>query len=251
MPSPDPAQPPPRSTLFATTCWTLVLAAGEGDPDSPRRRDALEQVCRAYWYPLYAFIRRRGHDPHSAEDLTQSFFARLLQRDDLAGLTREGGRFRSFLLTALNHFLVNEHERRNTLKRGGGNTPVSLDALALEERYRTEPAHQASPDRLFDRHWALALMEEGLRRLATVEADAGRSDTFESLKPFLSREPEPGEYAALAARLGIATGTLAVQVHRLRDRYRECVRTAVAGTVDNPFDVDPEMRQLLAALQDA
>jgi RNA polymerase sigma-70 factor (ECF subfamily) len=239
--------PAKRSPVFATTRWTLVLTAAN-EPSSPQRRAALEQLCRAYWYPLYAYIRRRGHDAHAAEDLTQGFFARLLERDDLSGLTRDGGKFRSFLLTALNHFLANEYERSRALKRGGGLRLVSLDEPTGEDRYVLEPSHTESPDRLFERQWALALLEQALRGLAEEQAAADREEVFAALRPFLSREPEAGEYAGLAARLGLAPGTLAVQVHRLRERYRQLVRAAVADTVDSPLEVDAEMRHLLAAL---
>lgn len=242
----DDSTPPLRSPVFATTRWTLVLAAGEDA--SGQGREALDQLCRAYWFPLYAYIRRRGHDAHAAEDLTQGFFARLLERNDLARLTREGGKFRSFLLTALNHFLANEYERHLALKRGGGQRPLSLDEKDAEARYLREPAHVESPDRLYERQWAVALMETALERLAEEHAAAGRADAFTALRSFLSREPDPGEYAALATRLGLASGTLAVQVHRLRERFRQLVRAAVADTVDNPFEVDAEMRLLLAAL---
>lgn len=245
-PAPEPASPRGVSA-FATTRWTLVLAAG-GDASAPGR-EALEQLCRTYWFPLYAYVRRRGHDTHAAQDLTQGFFARLLERNDLAGLTREGGKFRSFLLTALNHFLANEHERAQALKRGGGRTVSSLDDDTAEDRYRLEPAHTESPDRLFERQWALALMEEALRRLADEQSAAGKGDTFDALRPFLSREPAPGEYTELAAGLKLAPGTLAVQVHRLRERYRQLVRAAVADTVDSPLEVEAEMRHLLASLQ--
>ncbi len=236
--------------MFATTRWTLVLAAASQSA-SPERRDALEQLCRAYWYPLYAYIRRRGHDAYAAEDLTQGFFARLLERDDLAGLTREGGKFRSFLLTALGHFLANEHERNRALKRGGGQVLISLDEPHAEDRHVLEPAHAESPDRLFDRQWALALLEQALRALAEEHAAAGTQEVFVALRPFLTREPEAGEYATVAARLGLAPGTLAVRVHRLRERYRQLVRAAVADTVDSPLEVDAEMRHLLAALSPA
>lgn len=232
--------------MFATTRWTLVLAAG--DAGAAEGREALEQLCRAYWFPLYAYIRRRGHDAHAAEDLTQGFFARLLERNDLARLTREGGKFRSFLLTTLNHFLANEHERNQALKRGGGRPLLSLDDDSAEDRYLREPAHAESPDRLYERQWALALMEGAFMRLEAEQASTGKAATFAALRPFLSREPDPGEYAPLAARLELAPGTLAVQVHRLRERYRQLVRAAVADTVDNPLDVDAEMRHLRAAL---
>ncbi len=223
-----------------------MLAAGTDV--SAQGREALGQLCQAYWFPLYAYVRRRGHDAHAAQDLVQGFFARLLERNDLAGLTREGGRFRSFLLTALNHFLVNEHERAQALKRGGGMAFVSLDDDSAEDRYLLEPSHSESPDRLFERQWALALMEEALRRLAMEQAEQGKAAVFEALRPFLSREPDAGEYASLAGRLGVAPGTLAVQVHRLRERYRAIVRAAVADTVGGPLEVEDEMRHLLAAL---
>lgn len=243
---PVPENPSP---VFATTRWTLVLAAG--DDVSPQGREALEQLCRGYWFPLYAYVRRRGHDADAAQDLVQGFFTRLLERNDLAGLTREGGKFRSFLLTALNHFLANEHERTQARKRGGGREFLSLDDDSAEDRYRREPAHTESPDRLFERQWALALMENALRRLAEEQLAGARAESFAALRPFLSREPEPGEYAALANQLGLTPGTLAVQVHRLRERYRQLVRAAVADTVDSPLEVDAEMRHLLAALHAA
>ena len=170
----DGSTPATCSPIFATTRWTLVLAAGD-DASAPGR-EALDELCRAYWFPLYAYIRRRGHDAHAAEDLTQGFFARLLERNDLARLTREGGKFRSFLLTALNHFLANEYERNQALKRGGGQTPLSLDDEDAEARYLREPAHVESPDRLYERQWAVALMESALDRLAEEQAAAGRAD---------------------------------------------------------------------------
>jgi DNA-directed RNA polymerase specialized sigma24 family protein len=239
--------PENQSPAFVTTRWSLVLAAG--DDGSSHGREALEQLCHAYWFPLYAYIRRRGHDGHTAQDLAQAFFARLLERNDLAGLTRAGGKFRSFLLTALNHFLANEHERASALKRGGGRAILSLDDDTAEDRYLREPSHAESPDRLYERQWALSLMENALRHLAGEQTAAGRAAVFAAVRPFLSREPVAGEYAALAVRLDVAPGTLAVQVHRLRERYRQLVRAAVADTVDSPLEVEAEMRHLLAALQ--
>lgn len=241
------ADVPRSSPAFATTRWTLVLAAGDGA--SSDGREALEQLCRSYWFPLYAYVRRRGHDAHAAQDLTQGFFERLLERNDLARLTREGGRFRSFLLTALNHYLVNEHERATAQKRGGGRTILSLDEESAEDRYQShEPSHSETPDRLFERQWALALMEEAMKRLGAEHSGAGKSASYDALRPFLSREPDPGEYAAVANRLNVAPGTLAVQVHRLRERYRQLVRAAVADTVQSPLEVDAEMRHLLESL---
>jgi RNA polymerase sigma-70 factor (ECF subfamily) len=241
------ADVPRSSPAFVTTRWTLVLAAGDGA--SSDGCEALEQLCRSYWFPLYAYVRRRGHDAHAAQDLTQGFFERLLERNDLARLTREGGRFRSFLLTALNHYLANEHERATAQKRGGGRTLISLDDESAEDRYQShEPSHSETPDRLFERQWALALMEEAMKRLGAEHSGSGKSAAYDALRPFLSREPDPGEYATVANRLNIAPGTLAVQVHRLRDRYRLLVRAAVADTVQSPLEVDAEMRHLLESL---
>jgi RNA polymerase sigma factor (sigma-70 family) len=235
-----------QSPTFPTTRWSLVLAAG-GDT-STQGREALEQLCRAYWFPLYAHIRRHGHDAHAAQDLTQGIFARLLERNDLAGLKRDGGKFRSFLLTVANHFLANEHERNQAIKRGGGIAILSLDDDTAENRFLRQPSHSETPDRLFERQWALALMENALLQLDDEQRSVDQGVTFAALRPFLSREPAPGEYATLAAHLDRAPGTVAVQVHRLRERYRQLIRAAVADTVDSRLEVDTEMRHLLAAL---
>ena len=240
------ADDPQQSPFFFSTHWSLVLAAGE--VSSPQGQAALEQLCRTYWYPLYAYLRRRGNDPSAAEDLTQGFFAQLLERNDLARLTRQGGHFRSFLLTALNHFLTNQYESAKALKRGGGQIILSLDDTEAEDRYRREPAHSESPDRLYERQWALALMETAMQQLAEEQTGAGKVELFALLRPFLSQEPGPGTYAEIGQRLGVATGTLAVQVHRLRERYRQLIRCAVAQTVASPLEIDEEMRHLLAAL---
>jgi DNA-directed RNA polymerase specialized sigma24 family protein len=240
------ASPESRSPVFATTRWTLVLAAGRAD--DPGAAEALETLCRRYWFPLYAFVRRQGFDADQAQDLTQGFFALLLERNDLAGLVRGEGRFRSFLLKALTHYLINERARAHTLKRGGGRTIISLDDDSAEDRYLHEPAHHETPEKAFERQWALALLETALREVEAEEAARGKQSHFDALKPFLSREPEPGEYAALAAGLSLEQRTLAVQVHRLRARYREAVRAAVADTVDGPVEVEAEMRHLLVAL---
>lgn len=248
----SPAAPPPLEPLppvrqvsaFATTRWTLVLAAREGD----QAPEALEQLCRLYWFPLFAYIRRRGHDAHQAQDLTQGFFESLLERRALDRVRREGGRFRSFLLTVLNHYLANEHERTQARKRGRGVVFVPWEDGEAEERYQREPRPTDAPDQLFDRRWALALMEDAIGRLATESAALGKGAVFQALRPFLSREPDPGEYGRLATELGLAPGTLAVQVHRLRERFRLQVRAAVADTVESPVEVEAEMRHLLTVL---
>lgn len=236
------------SPVFVTTRWSLVLTAG--DPSDPGRQAALEQFCRTYWFPLYAFTRRQGFDAHQAQDLVQAFFLRLLERNDLAGLTPAGARFRSFLLKVLTRFLINERERATALKRGGGQTFLSIDDEAVEERYLAEcsasPATHA--DRVFERQWAVALLESALRVLADEQIQAGKEKQWLALRPFLSREPAPGEYARLAEELHMQPGSLVVAVHRLRQRYREGVREAVAATLENPLELEDEMRHLLAAL---
>ena len=235
-----------HSPAFATTRWTLVLAAGNSE--HPGGAEALEELCRRYWFPLYAFIRRRGYHADLAQDLTQGFFHQLLSRNDLAGLVRGEGKFRSFLLKALTHFLINDHERSTAQKRGGGRTVLSLDDDSCEERYLREPSHDQTPESHFERQWALAMLESALRDLESEQTAAGKGPLFKALKPFLSQEPEPGEYTRLSETLDLAPGTLAVQVHRLRQRYRQIVRAAVADTVEDPREVDAEMRQLLSAL---
>jgi RNA polymerase sigma-70 factor (ECF subfamily) len=233
------------SARFLTTRWNLVLnAAGTGATE-----DALEQLCRIYWYPLYVYVRRRGHGPHEAEDLTQEFFARLLERRWLAGIQPEGGRFRSFLLTMLNRFLANEWDRTQALKRGGGQVLVSLDELAPEDRYGREPATRETPELAFDRAWAVTMLDQALASLRR-EADAERRSTqFELLHPFLSREAGDGEYDLVAGQLGVSPGAVAVAVHRLRRRYREQVRQEVMETLVDPGILDEELSHLYAALQ--
>jgi len=232
--------------VFATTQWTRVIAAG--DAANPVGAQALEELCRRYWYPLYAFIRREGYDADRAQDLTQGFFALLLERNDLAGLVRGEGKFRSFLLKALTHFLINEKARATAQKRGGHRVILSLDDKSAEDRYLREPSHGETPERLFQRQWAMALMEAALRQLEKEQVGRGKGDFFMALTPFLSREPEPGEYAELSERLKLAPGTLAVQVHRMRQSYRQTVRAVVAETVESPLEVEEELRHLLESL---
>ena len=235
-----------QSPVFATTRWTLVIAAG--DAAHPVGAQALDELCRRYWYPLYAFIRREGYDADRAQDLTQGFFALLLERNDLSGLVRGEGKFRSFLLKALTHFLINEKARATAQKRGGHRVILSMDDESAEDRYLREPSHGETPERLFQRQWAMALMETALRQLEQEQVALGKGDLFMALKPFLSREPEAGEYAGISEQLKHAPGTLAVQVHRLRQSYRQTVRAAVADTVEGPWEVEEEMRHLLESL---
>ena len=230
---------PPPNRSFATTRWSIVLAAG-------RREDvqaaaALETLCRSYWYPLYAYVRRRGNSPHDAQDLTQAFFARLLEKDWLAGLEPERGRFRSFLLTALQRFLANAHDHRTAQKRGGGATVFSLDAEEAEGRFAAEPA--LSPDAMYDRRWAMLLLEQTLARL-----QAENAGDFETLKPWLTAGRGEIPYADLAAQMQCSEGAARVALHRLRKRFRELFRAAVGETLANPADLDDELRHIAAIL---
>lgn len=237
----------PQKQWFASTHWSVVLAASESDP--ARQAAALEQLCRTYWYPLYAYIRRRGNGPEDAQDLTQEFFARLLEKQWLEGIEKNGSRFRSFLLNALNGFLANQYDRATAAKRGGGQQILSLDAEQAEHRYRLEPATNETPEKIFDRRWALTVLDRALTRVKDETAATGKARQFELFNPFLSREPGPGEYATVAAELGVSAGAVGVSVHRLRQRYREMVRAEIADTVADPAQVDAEMRELFCALR--
>ena len=215
---------------------------------APESASALETLCRTYWYPLYAYVRRRGHSPEEAEDLTQEFFARLLASNDLSGVDRSKGKFRSFLLAAINHFLANEWDRATAAKRGGNQILISLDDENAEERYRMEPAAEVGPEKLFERSWARTLLAQGLARLRVEYAADGKTQQFEQIRCFLTEETGEGGYAAVAARLNMSTGAVAVAVHRMRQRYRELVRQEIAQTVTTPVELETEIRHLLAAL---
>ena len=235
-----------RHQWFLTTHWSVVLAAGRGD--STRARDALETLCRAYWYPLYAFVRRSGHGPHDAEDLVQAFFAQCLEKNYLGAADQAKGRFRSFLLVTLKRFLANEWDKARTRKRGGATPPISLDALTAEQRYALEPAEPLSADRLFERRWALTLLESVLARLRAEQVAAGRTEAFDLLKDSLIGGGHETSYAELAARLGTSEGAVKVAVHRLRRRYRELLEAEIANTVGSPEEVAEERRYLLSVL---
>lgn len=213
-------------------------------PNSAEAMAALEQLCRSYWYPLYAYVRRRGHNVHDAQDLTQAFFARLLQKNYLGSVDRSRGRFRSFLLASINHFLSDELDRAQAEKRGGKHTFVFFDDDSAEDRYLLEPADPISPETLFERRWAGLVLERALARLRQQFFAAGRAEQFDLLKVFLEGEPGSGEYEAVGARLQMSAGTVAVAVHRLRRAYRNLVRAEVAQTVADAADIDEEIRQL-------
>src|SRR3954469_15959511 len=232
--------PPAQSPLFATTRWSVVMTArGDGGTAASA---ALETLCRAYWYPLYAFVRRLGHAPHDAQDLTQEFFARLLEKEWLGGVVRERGRFRTFLLTALRRFLANEWDRARAEKRGGGCAMLSLDADAAETRYAAEPATAAPADQIYERRWALTLLEQAMTRLREEYERHGQAHAFAQLKEYLTAERDAIPYAQVAEALGTSSGAARVAVHRLRKRFREVFRDAIADTVAEPSEVDEEVR---------
>ncbi len=231
---------------FETTQWSIVLAAGR-DATGPAR-DALATLCDRYWYPVYAYVRRRGHDADEAEDLTQSFFATLLEKRYVGAADPARGRFRSFLLTAVTHFLSNERDRATAAKRGGGRAIVSLDAETAEGRYRMEPSHDATPERLFERRWALTLLDRTLGALRAEQERAGHAERFDRLKGFLTGEGGDGGYGVAAADLGLSEGAVKVAIHRLRKRYRELLRAEIAQTLEDTAAVEDELRALFAAL---
>ncbi len=231
---------------FLTTRWTVVLAAG--DPSAPDSRAALEKLCGAYWYPLYAYVRRLGHSPADAQDLTQAFFARLLEKRWLAAVDRRKGRFRTYLLVALKRFLANEWDRENRQKRGGRVVHLPLDTELAEARYRTECAAAVPADRIYERRWALTLIERTMARLRREAAEAGRAGEFDRLKGVLTAERANIAYADLARDLAMSEGAVRVAAHRLRRRFREVFREEVADTVAVAEDVEEEMRHLLEAL---
>jgi RNA polymerase sigma-70 factor (ECF subfamily) len=232
---------------FTTTHWSLVVATRSGEASRSRARQALEALCRAYWYPLYAFARYRGYSPDDAQDLTQSFFARIIETGGFAAADPERGRFRSYLLGAMKHFLANEWHRARARKRGGGVTFLEWDALDPEARYALEPAQSADPDAGFDREWAQETTARAMAKLHAESEARGRGELFEALRGSLTgEEPDRSE---TAARLGMTEGAVKVAVHRLRRRYRELLRAEIAETVADPADIDAEMRHLVAALR--
>jgi RNA polymerase sigma-70 factor (ECF subfamily) len=228
------------------THWSLVIAAQQRG--TPGGQAALASLCAAYWYPLYAYIRSQGFSADQAEDLTQGFFAHLFEKDTLRAADRARGRFRSFLLTACKHFLVNEREKAHALKRGGGQAPLSLDFGPAEGRYRLEPAHPWTPERLYERRWALTLLSNVLARLREEYQAAGKDVQFDSLKPFLGGEEVAVSYAEVARHLGKTEGAVKEAVRRLRLRYREQLRAEIARTVEEEAQIDDEIRDLFAAL---
>ena len=234
------------STWFTTTHWSIVLNAQ--DTASPLAKAALEKLCRTYWYPLYVFVRRQVQDEESAKDLTQGFFARLVEKRYLAQVQREKGKFRSFLLAALKQFLADERDKVRAQKRGGGQTFISLDTATGEERYRLEPVETLSAERLFERRWALTLLEQARARLKEEYVESGKSSLYDRLRLFEGGDKNAPPYAQVAAELGLTESGLKSAVFRLRQRYRELVREEVAHTVDSPEEVDGEIRHLISVI---
>jgi RNA polymerase sigma-70 factor (ECF subfamily) len=240
---------PTAAGVFATTHWSVVLTAGE--TGSQQAAEALEKLCRIYWYPLYAYVRRQGHGPHDAEDLTQGFFARLLEKHYLDQVHPERGKFRSFLLAALKHFLADESDKARAQKRGGGHKLLSFDTRIAEEDYCHEPVDQMSAEKIYEHRWATAVLEAAMVQLRAEVTAAGKAEQFEHLRVCVVGDTKPGDYEAVGSTLKMSSGAVAVAVHRLRRRFRDLVREEVAHTVAQPDEIDEEMRHLFAVLSQA
>lgn len=237
---------PHRPPIYVTTCWSVVLSAGRNNTVDGGA--ALEKLCRTYWYPLYAYVRRRGYLAEDAKDLTQEFFARLLKRNWVGRADPQKGKFRSFLLSAMNHFLADEWGKAKALKRGGGVAPLPLELNTAETRYIHEPVDNVTPEQNYERRWALALLDEVLRRLRSEYEDEGKAELFVELNPCLVGERTSQAYAELAAKFGVSEGTVKSAVHRLRQRYRQLLREEIAYTVAEPGEFDEELQHLFIVL---
>lgn len=235
-----------NAAWFSTTHWSVVLAAGQAR--DAVGQGALETLCRTYWYPLYAWVRRSGRDAEEARDLTQAFFAQLLERRSLSLADPNRGRFRTFLLTAMKHFLANEWKKGNRLKRGGGLTLLSLDADLGEERFAAEPSDPVTPETIYDRRWAATLLERVLGLLEEECRAGGRAGLFEQLRTQFWGEERNASLAEIAAGLGMSEGALKTAAHRLRARYRQLLRAEIAHTVAGPTEVDEELRHLISVM---
>lgn len=232
---------------FAATRWSIVLAAADDRAGTESRR-ALEELIQAYWFPLYAFVRRQGEAPDAAEDVVQEFFARLLEKKYLAQVDRSKGKFRSFLLAAVKHFLSKERDKLRAQKRGGGRVVIALDALNAEARYAIEPADDMTPERLFERQWALTVLDQVLGRLRTEYAEGGKARLYEAIEPCLTQGARAVDYGLVSRELGMTEGAVRVAVHRLRRRYRDLLRAEIAQTVGSPEKVEEEISYLLNCL---
>jgi DNA-directed RNA polymerase specialized sigma24 family protein len=233
--------------VFFTTRWSVVLSAGQ--KDSPQAAAALETLCRAYWYPLYAYVRRRGYSPEDAQDLTQGYFARLLERDFVQQAERKRGKFRTFLLTTLSHYLADDWDRAHRLKRGGHEEILFFDAMTAEERYHLEPADLADPAKLFERRWATTVLEQTLARLESEYAERGQGAAYAELQTFLLVEQGEDTFAQAATRIGMTTAAMKMAVSRMRARCRQLLRKEILQTTVNPSEADEEYQSLRAFLR--
>ena len=232
--------------VFATTHWSVVLSAA--DSRSATAQEALEKLCRTYWYPIYAYLRRRGCGEHDAQDLTQGFFAQLLERRSIQSVEREKGKFRSFLLASLNYYMADERDRANAQKRGGGREVLSLDVQEAEQRYRLEPVDERSPEKIFEHRWAMALLDQVLVRLGQEFAEAGKRELFERLQAFLVEGTGERTYAEVAREMGMTEEAVKKATQRIRQRYHQLFREELAQTVASPAEVDEELRHLCQVL---
>jgi RNA polymerase sigma factor (sigma-70 family) len=249
MPTPEdnPTAGPVRDAQFAATSWTLVMAAKQSG--SPEAGAALEKLCAHYWYPLYAYVRRKGHDPDKAQDLTQEFFYRLIRENYLGAVDRRRGKFRSFLLAAMNHFMSNQRDYERAAKRGGGQTLFSLDETDAEDRYLREPSSTMSPEKIFERNWFLTLFDQALARLREEQVAAGRAEVFDHLKQFIVDDASAGDYNAAAAKVNMTANAVAVTVHRWRERYKKLVHEEVVRTVADPSEIEEELRRFFTVME--
>lgn len=245
--SPGGREEPSRSPVFVTTHWTVVLTAARSD--TVRAEQALAGLCQTYWHPLYAYVRRRGYSPEDAQDLTQGFFAHLLERNVVSSVTPDKGRFRSFLLASMNHFLSDQWDKARAQKRGGGKV-ISLDTQSAETWLRQQPMERATPEKAFERRWAISLLEEVYRRLEAEHRKQGREKWFAVLRTTLAGASSAAPYAELARQLDMSEGAVKVAVHRLRQRYRELLRAAIAETVSGAEEVEDELRHLFRTLSE-
>jgi RNA polymerase sigma factor (sigma-70 family) len=232
---------------FMTTRWSVVLAAGR--TSQPASREALATLCGLYWQPLYAYIRHRGSSPEEAEDMTQAFLAHVIEKESLRHVDPGKGKFRSFLLTSLKNFLSDQRSKEAALKRGGGVAPISLDAENAEGCYSLDPGHDLTPERIFERQWALTVIEQAMGRLRERYARSGKENHFDEMKIFLSGEKRPVPHAEVAARLGLTGLAVKVAVHRLRKRFRDALREEIAHTVASSDQIDAELQALYTALE--
>jgi len=237
-----PTEPQPARSRFPTTAWSMVVKAG--NPQTQFFHESLARLCNSYWFPVYVFIRSKGFSSEEARDSTQEFFARLIEKQYLAGLDQSKGRFRSFVLSSVSHFICNRLDAQRALKRGGGKDILSMETENAKGEYRREPSHTSTPEALFEHQWALTLLDRTLKRLRVQYDDAD----FDRLKPFLMGEAQRGQLGATAAEIGLSEGALRVAVHRLRKRYREALYTEIAETVSEPDLVQEEIRYLLAVI---